>query len=252
MKLSLIVHANRNRSDRVQTLLTRLTLNKHLAPTTHFEVIVFDGGSNDNTKAICQFMTKALDLKYIYCPLINPTDEAYPLSVATKLATGDVIGFVSADHWISEKLVPMMLEPFEKGYEDVLVGALARSEECRLWESPVTMVDMLLDDRCARKDMEDLLELCKLSTTHSLTPEVWATVPRNLPEVWTYKWQEELGRCGVTNSSKALAIDMWTPPQKFYTVPEKQLGTLDEYGYAEIGGQTLDRNELEEWCEQRS
>jgi hypothetical protein len=197
-------------------------------------------------------MMKAIDLKYIYCPLSNPTDETYPLSVATKIATGDVIGFVSADQWISEKLVPLMLEPFESGYDGLLVGALARSEECPLFSSPVELVNMFLDDRCARKEMEDLLRLCELNTTTSSTPEVWATLQRNLPAVWTYNWQEELGRCGVTNSSKALAIDMWTPPQKFYTVPEGQFGTLDEYAYAIIDEQTLDRDELEEWCEQRS
>ena len=52
MKLSLLVHANKNRGDRVQCLLTRLTLNAQLHPDVDFEVIFFDGGSTDNTKAL--------------------------------------------------------------------------------------------------------------------------------------------------------------------------------------------------------
>lgn len=256
MKLSLIVHVNKDRGDRAQCLLTRLTLNKKLHSEVDFEVVVFDGGSSDNTKDICNFMSKILDLKYVYVPLSGPTEEAYALSLASKFCTGDVVGFVSADHWISENLVKAL-----SSYETLpgckptqwITGLVLRSEDSKVFENPEKMVDQLLDDRCAGKEINSIIEIADIEKPTIITPDVWSVRKEKAPNFNTVKWFENLidTEGGIQESPKSpLAIDMWSPPQKFVETPP--LGEFAEYSYVVIDGNTLEVEEAEEWYEQRS
>lgn len=251
MKLSLMVHANRNRADRVQCLLTRLTLNKNLHSYIDFEVIVFDGGSTDHTKDLCHHFAKFMPLKYVYCPLEGPTEESYPLSIMSKLCEGEYIGFASADHWISENLV-RILSSYEAPCKAIF-GAVARSEESKVFLSPVQMVDQLLDDRCSNKEIRSIMELAEIEAMMSSYPEVWS-VRRELAPEFGQDWSEQLKNIhgGLQETPyQPAAVDMWSPPQSFID-PPAEFGQLPEYGYAVIDGKTLEQEELEGWCEQRS
>jgi len=238
MNLSLMVHANRNRADRVQCLLTRLTLNKQIHSSIDFEVILFDGGSTDNTKDLCMHFAKYMDLKYVYSPLKGPTNESYPISIMKGMCRGDHIGFVSADHWISENLVSHMT--FLDG-ATFWTGKVARSEDSKVHDDPASMVDALLDDRCSCKGIESILELCDISPTEGSN------------DLWSYRvgTDDETYGGGRIEGPRVVAIDMWRPPQDFIE-PGCEKGKLLEYSYAVISDQTLEEDELRCYIEQRS
>lgn len=110
--LSIVIPVAPNRFDRLRAILSRLTLNRRLFPDHTFEVIVIDGGSTDNIRTLCEQLSPYINMKYIYLPICQFINAAYPRNVGMRVCQGKVIGMIDVDHWPSEFLVYGMLNPF--------------------------------------------------------------------------------------------------------------------------------------------
>jgi cellulose synthase/poly-beta-1,6-N-acetylglucosamine synthase-like glycosyltransferase len=107
-KVSIIV-ASFNNQDTIGECLTSIQAQNY--PADHFEVIVMDGGSKDNTVKIAE----TFPVKVFSIPLNCPAAYNYAL----KIAQHQIIGFIDSDakvetDWL-KKLVPRLTEPTVAG-----------------------------------------------------------------------------------------------------------------------------------------
>ncbi len=98
--------------ERLAVVLSRLTLNKSLFPDHTFEVIICDSGDSGLNREICDTLSKAIPIKYIYVPVGKSISHVYARNVMLRVAEADIIGTINVDHWPSEHLIYGMLNPF--------------------------------------------------------------------------------------------------------------------------------------------
>lgn len=110
--LSIIIPAIPGRISRLKAIISRLNLSASLAPHIPFELVIADGGSQDETKELVQKAAEFMPIKYIYLPIGDFINAAYPRNVAIRICEGEVIGHLDIDHWPGENIIEGMSTPF--------------------------------------------------------------------------------------------------------------------------------------------
>ena len=128
-KLSLLVPAIPGRPDRLRAILTRISLSMYLynekfpnekLDKDSLEFVIVDGGSNDYTKEMCAAFGQHHRMKYIYVPIKEFVNAAYPRNIGLRVCQGEVIGHLDIDHYPSEFIVEGMLRPFLEGKDKII------------------------------------------------------------------------------------------------------------------------------------
>jgi len=118
--VSIVIPIIPGRTDRINAMLSRLTISLSRSPEIKTEVIVVDGGSTDHLQQMCEKYAEYIDLKYIYLPIGGFINAAYPRNVGFRVATGEVICMLDADYWPSENLIEGIWEPYKNGDRNVI------------------------------------------------------------------------------------------------------------------------------------
>jgi glycosyltransferase involved in cell wall biosynthesis len=84
------------------------------------EVIIVDGGSTDDLKDFCLFMAQHINLKYIYIPIGEFINAAYPRNCGFRIAEGEIITMLDADYWPGEHFIEGCVAPFMDGSRDII------------------------------------------------------------------------------------------------------------------------------------
>jgi glycosyltransferase involved in cell wall biosynthesis len=127
-KLSLLIPVIPGRPDRLQAILTRVSLSMHLynekfpekLESKDVEFVIVDGGSDDHTKDMCTKFGEYHAMKYIYVPIKEFINAGYPRNIGLRVCEGDVIGHLDIDHFPSEHIVEGMLRPFLEGKDKII------------------------------------------------------------------------------------------------------------------------------------
>lgn len=120
--LSIIVPTVPGRTNRVKTMLSRLTLSQKRCPEIPVEIIVIDGGSIDDLQEICRTIAQYIPLKYIYVPINEFINAGYPRNIGFRVAEGDIFTMLDADYWPSENFIKGATNPFVVRQNEQLVS----------------------------------------------------------------------------------------------------------------------------------
>lgn len=163
--LSICVPVAPGRTQRIKAMLSRLSLNKRVHDDVPFEVIIVDGGATDDLREICMAARAHLDLKYVFLPLYEFVNPAYPRNVGFRLAEGEILTMLDADYWVGEDFVAGAVAPFFGGARDVINngyvldtsenrrGGRARAEEIN---------EALMANSSLNRRILDIFEICQI------------------------------------------------------------------------------------------
>lgn len=163
--LSICIPVAPNRTQRVKAILSRLSLNKYTTPDVPFEVIIVDGGATDNLKEICLTARAHLDMKYVYLPLYEFVNPAYPRNVGFRIAEGEIFTMLDADYWVGENFVKGATAPFRDGAREVINNGyvLDTSENQRGGVVTAEQInEALLDPANLKKNILSLYDVCQI------------------------------------------------------------------------------------------
>ncbi|MCK5610057.1 glycosyltransferase family 2 protein [Candidatus Pacearchaeota archaeon] len=164
--LSICVPVVPNRTERIKTMISRLSLNKKLHPEIPFELIIVDGGATDDLKEICMAARAHLNLKYVFLPLYEFVNPAYPRNVGFRIAEGEIFTMLDADYWVGEHFVAGAVAPFlRSGKRDMINNGyvLDTSENNRGGVSAAKQInEALLDPQNLKKTILSLYDICQI------------------------------------------------------------------------------------------
>lgn len=185
--LSIIIPAIPGRFDRLRAQLSRLSLAKLRASSVKVEVIIADGGSTDHTKEMCLKMAPILNLKYIYLPIKQFINAAYPRNVALRCAEGQLLAQLDIDHWPGENIIQGMVQPFmELGLTKIInrgyVIDSSESEYCKIHGVQVAeqINEPLLQDQAMTKRILDIYQYTRIPAP-GINKTLWIWAVRREP-----------------------------------------------------------------------
>ncbi len=287
--LSIIVPCAPNRTQRVKTIISRLSLNKGLHPEIPFELIIVDGGSTDELKEICMAARVHLDIKYIYLPLYQFINPSYPRNVGFRIAEGDIFTMLDADYWVGEDFIVGATKPFLNGDRDIINNGyvIDTSENNRGGQRVAEHINScLLDSVNLKKTILSLYDVCNIPKP--CEPKhiwLWSAPRQNYFKMNGYDEKYVLGgwcredddffyrtmETGLKRHKneydKFCCLHMWHEqgvrsnanvnreyyskvlPSNFIRNINHQWGKMLAGSYCDIGGTALDHYETEEWIE---
>ena len=114
-KISIIIPVL-NESKTIITLLEYLTI--HLNPKFISELIVVDGGSNDDSpKIISDFFNKISNGNNIYQLIESSKGRAKQMNLGATFATGDILYFLHADSFPPQQFDQLIVNKINKGHK---------------------------------------------------------------------------------------------------------------------------------------
>lgn len=112
-KISIIMPAY-NAADRIEKTIHKIEQQSH----TNFELIIVNDGSKDSTEDICYSLTEEYDnIKLISQKNAGPGKAR---EAGITIASGDYIGFVDSDDYISRDAIARVLEVFNSTNADIV------------------------------------------------------------------------------------------------------------------------------------
>lgn len=162
--LSICVPVAPGRTERVKTIISRLSLNKRQHPGIPFELIVVDGGATDELKQICAAARAHLDVKYVFLPIYEFMNPAYPRNVGFRVAEGEIFTMLDADYWVGENFIQGAVAPFLEGKQVINNGyVLDTSENRRGGQASAEDINgALLDPNNLKKTILSIYEVCQI------------------------------------------------------------------------------------------
>jgi len=137
----------------------------------NLEIILVDDGSDDSSGAICDaYAKKDKRIKVIH----KKNEKQFKARRAgLMIATGEYIGFVDGDDWISENMYEMLLKTATEYDVDVVESGIIDT-----WEDTCFIRYPYMKQGCYKnKEFETKVELKVLSTerffTHGVSPYLW-------------------------------------------------------------------------------
>ncbi len=124
--LSIMIPVAPNSESRLRSLLSRINLAHSMTPEHKFEVIVCDGGSTDDVKSLCTFMSQFISLKYIYVPIYKHIDPSYPINIMTRTSKGDYLCYMSVNYWPNEYFLNV-INSLEESSKAITFGRLYKN-----------------------------------------------------------------------------------------------------------------------------
>lgn len=196
--LSICIPVAPNRTERIKTMISRLSLNKKLHPEVPFEVIIVDGGATDDLKEICMAARAHLNLKYVFLPLYEFVNPAYPRNVGFRIAEGEIFTMLDADYWVGENFVAGAVAPFVNSDKMNVINngyVLDTSENNRGGVAVAEQINSaLLDPQNLKKTILSLYDVCKIPKPKE--PRhiwLWSAPRKNFMQIRGYDEQYVVG-----------------------------------------------------------
>ena len=284
--LSICVPVAPGRTERVKTMISRLSLNKKLHPEVPFELIIVDGGATDDLKRICEVATLHLDIKYVFLPIYEFINPAYPRNVGFRIAEGKIFTMLDADYWVGEHFIEGAVAPFLNGDLDVINNGyvIDTSENNRGGQGVAEQINgALLDPQNIKKTILSLYEVCHIPRPRE-PKHIWLwSAPRSTfvsingyDENYCKGWGREDDdmfdrfiakglRREKSHFEKFCCLHMWhpqrrqvstnhsyykevgSPPMEPVRNVGRRWGRMLQGGYALIKGSVYDSEQLENW-----
>lgn len=112
----------------------------------HFEVLLVDDGSTDDSADICKIYCDA-DSRFRYIRQENSGPDM-ARKAGTKAACGDYLLYADADDHIAENMLSVMLTEAKKTRADIVCSQIVRFDDKKEWDgSKYTTVTSLLTDK---------------------------------------------------------------------------------------------------------
>ena len=263
--ISIVVPTIPGRTERINAMLSRLSIAISRQPDIPTEIIIVDGGSTDELENICKKYGEYLDIKYVYLPIGKFVNAAYPRNVGFRLAKGEIISMLDADYWPSEDLISGIFEPYADGSRDVINNGYVIDTSKGKVKPDQEVADALLHMNNWDKQILGIYDYLELKRPHEEDNHIWlwAAPKKNILQMGGY---DEKFVCGYSREddsffyrlmksglkrhkksrSEFCCLHLWHPASQ----RNDSLNALNRKYYEQMGGNNptpIERNTDHEW-----
>ena len=130
-----VIHTTYNRAHHLRAILPRVALNARRQPDIDFEFIIFDGGSNDETRQLSlEFLDRNVcKCKYLRVNFAKWVNPSLPRNIALRHAEGRIGCTTDADHWLGQDFITGAYGAYagDKSDDQVSIGMVWDTSEAR-------------------------------------------------------------------------------------------------------------------------
>lgn len=254
--LSIMIPVAPGNEARLRSLLSRITLAEKITPEYDFEVIVCDGGSSDDTKSLCEFVSDFIPLKYIYVPIYKHINPSYPINIMTRVAEGQYLCYMSVDYYPSEYFLKV-IDNLQLSEHAIAFGQIYR--RAQVDPNNEKLPAQLLDQKNAGLKFVDIVEETQMFPDDDFNSPMWAATRQLILGLdGFYENMSKDINMFVSNCSN---VQVYTPRPYFSAIhiyhkqKEKarictitaRCGTLTEYSFSIINGVSREPDAHELW-----